>query len=234
MFKRIATAAVGSLLALQVTSAEARPYFGYDGRHYGEVKASPDYGRSQEAQKQRHAKHTGGGSRRGLTPAALALLDRIESKFGPVNVISGYRPGARIAGSGRVSRHASGNAIDFEAGRRKGAIVRWLIANHHSGGTMTYADMSHIHADIGPHFVSLGSGSGHGSAHRSQRRRSASRYASESSRGDRYERRGERYGNGYGRRGYERRGARYGDGYGRRGPTHHGAQFASGYAALYR
>jgi len=224
MFKRIATAAVGSLLALQVTSAEARPYFGYDGRHYGEVKASPDYGRPQEAQKQGHAKHTGGGSRRGLTPAALALLARIESKFGPVNVISGYRPGARIAGSGRVSRHASGNAIDFEAGRRKGAIVRWLIANHHSGGTMTYADMSHIHADIGPHFVSLGSGSGR-SGYRRSRSRTAQRYngrspryASRSARGYREARSDSGYGGN-------------GTGYARRS---NGTSFASGYAAIYR
>jgi hypothetical protein len=36
--------------------------------------------------------------------------------------------------------------------------VSWLIANHKSGGTMTYRGMSHIHVDIGYHFVSLGSG----------------------------------------------------------------------------
>ncbi len=33
--------------------------------------------------------------------------------------------------------------------------MSWLIANHKSGGTMTYAGMDHIHVDIGPHFVSL-------------------------------------------------------------------------------
>jgi uncharacterized protein YcbK (DUF882 family) len=102
-----------------------------------------------------------GTSRGCLTPAARALLGRIEAQFGRVQVVSTCRPGARIAGTGRISRHASGNAVDFNApGGRKAAVVRWLIANHHSGGTMTYAGMAHIHVDIGPRFVSLNSGGG--------------------------------------------------------------------------
>ena len=64
----------------------------------------------------------------------------------------------RIAGSGRISKHASGEAIDFNAGGRKGAVVQWLIANHKTGGTMTYAGMDHIHVDIGPYFISLAGG----------------------------------------------------------------------------
>jgi hypothetical protein len=101
----------------------------------------------------------GGASRTCLTPAARALLGRIESRFGSMQVISTCRPGARIAGTGRISRHASGNAIDFNAPRgRKGEVVRWLIDNHRSGGVMTYARMGHIHVDIGPRFVSLNSG----------------------------------------------------------------------------
>jgi hypothetical protein len=93
-----------------------------------------------------------------LTPPARALLGRIEEKFGPVKLVSTCRPGATIAGSGRPSRHASGNAIDFDADRRKAEIINWLIANHHDGGTMTYAGMDHIHIDIGPHFVSIAGG----------------------------------------------------------------------------
>jgi hypothetical protein len=107
-----------------------------------------------------------------------------------VSVISTCRPGARIAGSGRISRHASGNAVDFEAGARKGAIVTWLIANHHAGGTMTYSDMNHIHVDIGQHFVSLASPSGGGHARR--RNAGSPRYASRSSRGYALERHGYR------------------------------------------
>jgi hypothetical protein len=97
-------------------------------------------------------------SRACLTSAARNLLSRIEQRFGAVQLISTCRPGARIAGTNRISRHASGNAIDFSAGGRKSAIVNWLIANHRSGGTMTYATMSHIHVDIGHHFVALNSG----------------------------------------------------------------------------
>jgi hypothetical protein len=103
-----------------------------------------------------------------LTEPARALLDTIETHFGPVRVISTCRPGATIAGTGRPSRHASGNAVDFDAGSRKNEIVTWLVANHKAGGTMTYADMDHIHVDIGRHFVSLAGNrmrtSGHGDA----------------------------------------------------------------------
>jgi len=93
-----------------------------------------------------------------LTPAARALLGRIEEKFGAVKLVSTCRPGATIAGTARPSKHASGNAIDFDAGNRKEQIVEWLIANHHDGGTMTYPDMDHIHVDIGPRFVSIAGG----------------------------------------------------------------------------
>jgi Bacterial SH3 domain/Peptidase M15 len=93
-----------------------------------------------------------------LTPPARVLLERIEEKFGPVQLVSTCRPGATIFGTGRPSKHANGNAIDFDAGSRKEQIVEWLIANHHDGGTMTYPDMDHIHVDIGPHFVSIAGG----------------------------------------------------------------------------
>ena len=119
-------------------------------------------------------------SRSCLTSAARNLLARIEQKFGSMQIVSTCRPGATIRGSGRPSRHASGNAIDFNAGSRKGAVVRWLVENHRSGGTMTYSGMDHIHVDIGPHFVSL-SGS---------RMRTASRSGSRvriASRGDRWQ-----------------------------------------------
>jgi hypothetical protein len=108
------------------------------------------------------ASRSGGGgasaSRGCLQAPARALLDRIEAQFGAVKVISTCRPGARIAGSGKPSKHGFGLAVDFDAGGRKGAIVSWLRANHNSGGTMTYRNMSHIHVDIGPRFVSLGAG----------------------------------------------------------------------------
>lgn len=124
-----------------------------------------------------HSHGSGGVSRSCLTPAARALLGRVEAKFGAMKIISTCRPGATIAGSGRPSRHASGNAIDFDAGSRKGAVIQWLIANHRAGGTMTYPDMSHVHMDIGPHFVSLA-----GSRRYASRSSSGRQYASRSSR----------------------------------------------------
>ena len=90
-----------------------------------------------------------------LTAAARALLAQIEARFGAVRVVSTCRAGARIAGTGRLSRHASGNAVDFDAGSRKAAVLAWLLAHHRAGGTMTYPGMDHIHVDIGPYFVSL-------------------------------------------------------------------------------
>jgi hypothetical protein len=102
---------------------------------------------------------TTGTSRTCLTPAARDLLSRIEAQFGRLSIVSTCRPGARIAGTGRPSRHASGNAIDFKApAGRKADVVRWLIANHQAGGVMTYARMDHIHVDIGYRFVALAAG----------------------------------------------------------------------------
>ncbi len=39
--------------------------------------------------------------------------------------------------------------------------MNWLIKNNGGGGTMTYSDMDHIHADVGYHFVALNRPSGH-------------------------------------------------------------------------
>ncbi len=85
-------------------------------------------------------------------PGSLkSKLAQIKSKFGAVRVISTYRRGARIAGSGRRSYHASCRAVDFYPPRGKyRAVARWLKANH-SGGVGTYScGMSHIHIDNGP------------------------------------------------------------------------------------
>lgn len=139
MLKRYLAATMGVFMVFGLaTMAEARQYHGHSHKAHS---------------------HKGSGvSRSCLTAAAQNLLSRIEANFGPVQIVSTCRPGARIAGTRKVSRHASGNAIDFNAGNRKGAILRWLMTNHHSGGTMTYARMGHIHVDIGPRFVKLNSG----------------------------------------------------------------------------
>jgi hypothetical protein len=227
MIKRLSTAAIGVALVLSFNPAQARPYFGFDGRTYGEPAKAPNWGRPES--KGPKLADDKGAPRKCLTPAVHAVLDQIEARFGPVQVISTCRPGARIAGSGRISRHASGNAVDFEAGKRKGAIIDWLVANHKKGGTMTYPSMSHIHVDIGQHFVSLAGGRKYASHSSSSSRR----YAEGSSRSD----------SGYSRASYEGsrssgRSRRYtreasyerADSYGDRGT----GQYTGGYATIYR
>lgn len=85
-------------------------------------------------------------------PAALRqTLATIESQFGPVKVISTFRKGARIAGSGKPSYHASCRAVDFHPPTGKyAAVASWLKANH-KGGVGTYScGARHIHIDNGP------------------------------------------------------------------------------------
>ena len=78
-------------------------------------------------------------------------LSQIRAKFGPVRVISTYRKGARVAGTGRPSLHASCRAVDFKPPAGKyGAVAGWLKTNH-GGGVGTYScKMNHIHIDAGP------------------------------------------------------------------------------------
>jgi hypothetical protein len=176
MIKRLSTAAIGVALFFSVNTAEAGPYFGFDGRNYGEAPKALNWGRP-EANNVKRVADDKAAPRKCLSKPAHELLDKIEARFGPVRVISTCRPGARIAGSGRISRHASGNAVDFDAGSRKGAIIKWLVANHKTGGTMTYPDMSHIHIDIGQHFVSLAGGRKYASSTNSGGRRSVVSYS---------------------------------------------------------
>ena len=86
-----------------------------------------------------------------LPGSVKAKLAQIRAKFGPIRIVSTHRPGARIAGSGKRSYHASCRAVDFHAPRGKyKQVVAWLKRNH-SGGVGTYScGMHHIHIDNGP------------------------------------------------------------------------------------
>jgi len=191
MIKRLSTAAICVAL-VSISSAMAAPNPGSksnanspasDAKADAKIDAKPEEkavhdaeARTEEKKPEKRVADAKGAPRKCLTTAARALLEQIEEKFGPVRVISTCRPGARIAGSGRISRHASGNAVDFDAGSRKGEIVKWLVANHKKGGTMTYPNMSHVHVDIGRHFVSLAGSR----TYASHSRRSGRSYASNS------------------------------------------------------
>jgi uncharacterized protein YcbK (DUF882 family) len=76
-------------------------------------------------------------------------LSQIRSKFGPVTIISTLRRGARIAGSGRRSKHADCRAVDFKV-RNMGAVYRWLNKVHKGGVGIYYGRCNHIHIDDGP------------------------------------------------------------------------------------
>jgi hypothetical protein len=230
MIKRLSTATIGVALIFSATSVQAaKPYYGFDGRTYGEPAQAPNWGRPEAKNVPRVADDKG-APRKCLSQPAHELLDKIEARFGPVKVISTCRPGARIAGSGRISRHASGNAVDFDAGSRKGAIINWLVANHKTGGTMTYPSMSHIHIDIGHHFVSLAGGR----KYATRSGGSSRRYAS--SGGSRYERYARDYDyepRSYGRSQRYAREASYERGYGSRYGSGN-SDYSRGYATMYR
>jgi uncharacterized protein YcbK (DUF882 family) len=140
-------AAVIALLFPAIADAKS-----YNGDGSGKLRHRSMTSRSQESNL--------GTSRSCLTRDARALLNRIEEHFGRVEIVSTCRPGARIATSGRPSKHASGQAIDFRVPGHKKQVVQWLIKNHDDGGTMTYSDMDHIHVDVGSHFVALNRPSG--------------------------------------------------------------------------
>lgn len=146
------TAALLACLALAApVAATAKSYSGdgYKMKH-------------RAATNRKHSGRSGGSSTGCLTSEARNLLGRIRSQFGSVQIISTCRPGARIATTGKRSKHATGQAIDFRVPGRKAAVIKWLIANHRSGGVMTYRDMDHIHVDVGYRFVALNRSSGRG------------------------------------------------------------------------
>jgi hypothetical protein len=88
----------------------------------------------------------------GCLPASLKQkLNEVRAKFGRIEIVSAHRPGARIAGSGRRSYHASCRAVDFNPPKGKYSQVVAYLNSHHSGGLGTYTcGMHHIHIDNGP------------------------------------------------------------------------------------
>ena len=88
----------------------------------------------------------------GCLPGALkSRLNQIRSQFGPVRIVSTYRRGARISGSGKRSFHASCRAVDFVPPRGKyRQVASWLKQVHGGGGGTYSCGMHHIHLDNGP------------------------------------------------------------------------------------
>jgi len=68
-----------------------------------------------------------GVSTKCLPASVKAKLAHIERNFGKVTVISAYRKNARIAGSGKRSKHSFCGAADFHVHGNKQAARKWLM-----------------------------------------------------------------------------------------------------------
>jgi hypothetical protein len=79
----------------------------------------------------------------------MALAD-VQSRFGPVTVVSTHRPGARIGG-GHMSKHANCQAVDFRPAPGTYAAVAGHLRQTWNGGLGTYSS-GHIHIDTGPNY----------------------------------------------------------------------------------
>ena len=66
-----------------------------------------------------------------------------------ITVISTLRAGARIAGSGHVSKHASCRAADFTS--RNYSCVRRILADYPGAMSVDVASAGHVHIDDGQH-----------------------------------------------------------------------------------
>ena len=99
----------------------------------------------------------------GCLPAKIKKVLKGLRRFGRVQIISTYRPGARIAGTRRRSKHASCRAVDFHIRGNRRAALRWLRRQRLEIITYTCA-MHHIH-------IAPGSYRGHHCVDRSGRRR---------------------------------------------------------------
>ncbi|NBT33837.1 MAG: hypothetical protein EBT13_18565 [Rhodobacteraceae bacterium] len=96
-------------------------------------------------------------------PAKIKSTLKGLKRFGRVQIISTYRPGARIAGTRRRSKHASCRAVDFYIKGNRRAALRWLRRQRLE--IITYGcAMHHIH-------IAPGSYRGHHCVDRSGRRR---------------------------------------------------------------
>ncbi|HWV83188.1 MAG TPA: D-Ala-D-Ala carboxypeptidase family metallohydrolase [Hyphomicrobiaceae bacterium] len=89
-----------------------------------------------------------------LPSSVRSTLNQIRAKFGPVRIVSTFRRGAVIAGTGRRSLHASCRAVDFHApAGKRAAVIAWLRANHKGGLGIYSCGMSHLHIDNGGHYT---------------------------------------------------------------------------------
>jgi hypothetical protein len=99
----------------------------------------------------------------GRAPGQLqAKAHEIVSSCGST-IISGFRPGARIAGSGHTSMHASGRAVDIKGNPH---CIYSHLQGWPGGYSVDYGAVQHVHISLGG-FEDGVRFSHHGSHHRS-------------------------------------------------------------------
>jgi hypothetical protein len=84
------------------------------------------------------------GSLAGVPSIIQSFLAAVQSQCGSVKVISGHRPGARVAGSGIVSCHATGQAADYTISSPACAL-RVAAGYQHLGHSNDYGRVAHFH-----------------------------------------------------------------------------------------
>lgn len=128
-----AAALCGFFYAVPVHAESAAEFFANDRPRVTQSSPAPRANRSRR-----------GANHRGVHPRLIAFANR----FG-CRIISGYRPGARIAGTRRLSNHARGLAIDVR-GCRAGAMA-YARANGMGIGTYSRCTRhSHVHYSLVP------------------------------------------------------------------------------------
>lgn len=90
------------------------------------------------------------GPRMDCVPFSLrSVLSEVEQKFGPVTLLSTYRPHAVVAGTGHPSLHRECRAVDFRVSGRRRPVIAFLRNDPRVLGLGIYRD-GHIHIDNGP------------------------------------------------------------------------------------
>lgn len=116
-----------------------------------EMSAPSLYQKRVRTQKVRHARQAKKSVARSVGTACLpypikAALEKANQACG-ITVISAHRPGARIAGTGHVSKHASCHAADFTTPNPP--CVLQALADWRGKLSTDYSRVRHFHIDDG-------------------------------------------------------------------------------------
>jgi hypothetical protein len=85
----------------------------------------------------------------GLPEPLVRKVEEIKQHCPGFHVVSAYRPGARVAGSGRLSLHAVHKAVDIAGPHPQCAYAR--LHGWPGGVSIDYARVHHIHMSWSPH-----------------------------------------------------------------------------------